>query len=159
MPIQLDNINDLKAFPRMVSFVNDLSKLTSKKEIVISLLNSLSSIISVKFLSFVEKEENELKVLYQTGDSNFVKNVFSHAMCEQIFDWVSAQKQVASLKIAGKEQFLFVPLIDSRETERIHHGMVVIHLLHPESLITFSNLSLSTLVGLFIIPFCCIQQW
>ncbi|GEM_PF-3378129 len=146
MPIQLENINNSKALPEIVLFVNALSRLSSKKEIIVSLLDTISSLIPVKFLSFVEKTQDELHVLYQLGDSGYVKNIFSNDMCKQIFEWVSSQKELASLKIAQKEQFLFIPLVDFENKKEINHGMIVVQLLHAGSLLNKElNMTLNTL--------------
>ena len=146
MLTELENINNSKALPEIVSFVNGLSRLSSKKEIVISLLDTISSLVTVKFLSFVEKDEDELCVLYQLGDSGLVKNVFSNEMCKQIFEWVSSQKELASLKIAEKEQFLFIPLIDFENEKEINHGMIVVQLLRVNALLDKElNMALNTL--------------
>ena len=85
------------------SFCNQLEQLDSKKNIAELLLDTLNKIISLKFLSFVEKKTDSLKVICQLGDSSSILNLFNQEMSEQIFEWVIRQKQLASLTLASKQ--------------------------------------------------------
>jgi len=136
MPLELENINISKPLNELVLFLNKLLTYKSKKDLVAGLLSSILNILEpVRFLSFVEKNDDELKVLYQIGDSKLVKDVFNEEMSHQIFNWVSLQRQTASLKLVDKEQFLFVPLIDSQGSNEINYGIVVIQLVRLDYLV------------------------
>lgn len=109
----------------VMSFINEVDKYLSKGDIAQVLLNTLNSMLSPEFLSFVERKEESLGVLCQLGESRSVKSVFSKDMSEQVFSWVLKHKQLSSLKVGGKEQFLFIPVIDSEGDQNIEHGIVV----------------------------------
>ena len=109
----------------IISFIGKLGKLLSKKDIAFTLLESLNSLLPVKFLSFVERAQNQLKVICQLGDGSSINNIFNKEMSHQIFDWVIKHKQLASLKLGEKEQFLFMPLLDQDGESIIEHGMLV----------------------------------
>ena len=87
----------------------------------------MNKIISLKFLSFVEKKTDSLKVICQLGDSSSILNLFNQEMSEQIFEWVIRQKQLASLTLASKQHFIFIPLIDQSKDRSIVHGMLVLY--------------------------------
>ena len=122
-------------------FSGTLENLTSKKDIAVLLLNRLQKVMPLKFSSFVEKNPDSLKVLCQLGDSDSILNLFNKEMSEQIFDWVIGQKQLASLTLAGKQHFIFIPLID-----KTIHGMIVLH--------TDSDFVLSKDLNIFINIIC-----
>ena len=118
---------NLNLLSEILSLSNELEKLSLKKDIAALLLNSLQKILPLKFLSFVERNPDSLKVICQSGDSSSILNLFNKEMSEQIFEWVIGQKQLASLTLAGKHHFIFIPLIDQNKDESIVHGMLVLH--------------------------------
>jgi len=139
---------NLKLLSEVLLLGNEFEKLNSKKDIATLLLDSIQKIFPLKFLSFVEKNSDSLKVLCQVGDSSSILNLFNKEISEQIFQWVIEQKQLASLTLAGKQHFVFIPLIDLDRGKSIIHGMIV---LHPDSnfvlskeLNTFINVACKT---------------
>ena len=123
MSPELKSQLNLNLLSEILSFNLEFEKLDSKKDIAVLLLNRLQKVIPLKFSSFVEKNPDSLKVLCQLGDSDSILNLFNKEMSEQIFDWVIGQKQLASLTLAGKQHFIFIPLID----KTIIHGMIILH--------------------------------
>ncbi|MBI3590319.1 MAG: SpoIIE family protein phosphatase [Candidatus Melainabacteria bacterium] len=128
MPVDLEKSNNSKVLVEIVSFIRELDKLSLKKEIGSLLLNEISLLLSPRFSSFVEKENDVLKVICQTGESDSVKNAFSNKMCLEIFDWVMNQKQLTSLKLSEKGQFVFIPILDQIKSQNIEHGILVIYI-------------------------------
>ena len=127
MSTELKTSINLNILPEILLLSNELEKVNSKKDIAVLLLNNLQKILPLKFLSFVERNPDSLKVLCQLGDSNSILNIFNKEMSEQIFDWVIGQKQLASLTLAGKQHFIFIPLINQNQDKSIIHGMIVLH--------------------------------
>ena len=124
-------INETNNLSEIMVFISKIEKLKSKKEIASALLSYLSSLFEARFSSFVEKEENNLKILCQLGDidsSQRIQNIFNKEMSLKLYDWVLSQKQLASLKLADKEHFIFLPLIDYDLDKLTEHGMLVFHL-------------------------------
>ena len=127
MLAELNSQINLNLLSEALLLSNDFEKLNFKKDIAALLLNTLQKILPLKFSSFVEKPLDSLKVICQSGDSNSVLNLFNKEMSEKIFDWVIGQKQLASLTLAGKQHFIFIPLIDQNQDKSIVHGMIVLH--------------------------------
>ena len=111
----------------IMSFCNEVEKLNSKKNIATLLLSSLRKGFPLKFLSFVERRQDALKILCQYGDSSPVLNLFNNETSEKIFDWVVGQKQLASLILANEQRFIFIPLVEQNKNESIIHGIIVLH--------------------------------
>lgn len=128
MLAELNSQINLNLLSEALLLSNNFEKLNFKKDIAALLLNTLQKILPLKFLSFVEKSLDSLKVICQSGDSASILNLFNKEMSEKIFDWVIGQKQLASLTLAGKQHFIFIPLIDQNQDKSIVHGMIVLHL-------------------------------
>ena len=134
MQIELEKLNknvSPNILSEIISFICKLEKLSSKKEVITHLVTTLHSLLQARFTSFVERDSSSLKIICQIGenDSNEkVQNIFNKEMCEQLFDWVIKHKQIASLKLAEKEQFIFIPIVDYDASKEIEHGMLVFHM-------------------------------
>ena len=144
MSTELKTSINLNLIPKILLLSSELEKLSFKKDIAVLLLNNLQKFFPLKFSSFVERNPDSLKVLCQLGNSNFILNLFNKEISEQIFDWVIGQKQLASLTLAGKQHFVFIPLIDQNQDKSIVHGMIV---LHPDSNFVLSK-DLNTFVNI-----------
>ena len=130
-------------------FIEKLKKSSNKNDIAFVLLNTLSLILRVKFLSFVEKTDNELKIVCQSGDPLQVQRVqemFNKGMSRQIYDFVIQKKQYASLKLGEKEQFIFIPLYDEDTKRKIEHGVVVCHLTDNYAMDKDTHLAVNILI-------------
>lgn len=128
MAIELEKASSKETPSVIISFVSELVKTSTKRDIVLALLTTLNSMLQVKFLSFIEKEDDFLKVTCQMGEDTYIKSAFSPSMCKEIFNWVMNQKKSMSLRLTEKEQFVFVPIMDRYMNKDIEHGIVVLHL-------------------------------
>ena len=131
---ELEKINNISGLNEISFFIHRLEKVSCKEEVANALLETLSTLLLSGFSSFVEKENDTLKVTCQFGDGNSnqkIKNIFNKEISKQLFDWVVRQKKIASLKLACEEQFLFVPLVDNVEKSDLVHGILVFDLLNP----------------------------
>ena len=100
----------------------------SSDELIPLYLEALRKILSIRFISFVEKKENDLKVVSQIGDSSAVVNLFDKKSSENIYEWVINHGKYASLSLAQGDKFIFIPVIDLQSLSKIVYGMVVINL-------------------------------
>lgn len=129
MMIELEKVNKPQILSELIAFVHKLDKYSTKKDVASILLETVSIILNAKFSSFVEKDISGLKVLCQYGESSSIKNIFTNEMSNQIFDWVTSQKQIATFKMAESSQFIFIPIVDYDFDQKIViHGMLVLHL-------------------------------
>lgn len=115
-------------FNEAESFIKKLNTFLSKKELINCLLEMLVRFTGATFGSFVEKENNTLKVISQIGESTVVKNTLNKEMCFQIFNWVTSKRKIATLKIALQDQFLFIPLVHEAGEIRIYNGIFVLYI-------------------------------
>lgn len=99
------------------------------------LLKVLYSLLNPKFISFVQRKERDLEVLDQIGDSKYVIEHFDEKNSEQIFNMVTEQDKLISLKMNGGEQFVFLPVIDKSLNKAFTHGIIVAHLSDPSQII------------------------
>ena len=128
MVLELKKASSKEDLSVIISFINEIEKSSTKRDIVLALLTTLNSMLQAKFLSFVEKEDDLLKVVCQMGEDTYIKSAFSPSMCKEIFNWSMNQKKPMSLKLTEKEQFIFVPILDRCKNEDIEHGIVVLHI-------------------------------
>lgn len=127
--------NESDFIPSMLSGLSLLSQVAgeihSRSELVALYLEALKKILPVRFISFVEKKDNDLKVICQLGDSNAVINLFNKKSSENIYEWVVNQDKYVLLSLAQGEKFVFIPVIDVKNTSKKVYGMVVINLEDP----------------------------
>lgn len=145
---KLGKINSSSDLTEISSFIYKLERQTTKKDVVSAFLFTLSSLIGAKFSSFVEKEENNLKIVCQLGEhtlSQKIQNIFDKEISSRLYDWILSKKQLASLKLADKENFIFLPLMDQDSDKLFEHGMAVFYL--PEKSTEINN-ALNTMLNI-----------
>lgn len=124
---ELEKINNSNINREIISFLHDLETVSSGKEAANLLLKTISLRLNANFSSFVQKDGNLIRVISQTGESSYVKETFTKEMSQEIYKWVMKQKDLICLKLGGKEQFVFIPLVDYYKDQIIEHGLLVFH--------------------------------
>lgn len=123
--------NNVHPLIQIDSFLSKLDKLQSKHDIALALLSTLNPLLSAQFSSFVERTGDNLKIVCQFGNlasAHIIQRIFKKEMCERLFDWAIDQERLASLRLLEKELFVFLPITDYDQTNKIVHGIVVFHI-------------------------------
>lgn len=136
----INNIDEISVFPK------ELDNFYIKEDVAKHLLVRTSTILSSVFSSYVERCNGTLNVICEVGDDSSVKNVFTSGMSFEIVDWVVEQKQLATLKLNENKQFIFVPVIDQREKDKIEHGMLFFNITSPGFELTKKQISIINLL-------------
>src|SRR3989338_8912871 len=119
--ISTDRFGEISFFSTM------LEKISSKNEIAELLLNTVSKLFQINFVLMVDKKPDDLRVVNQLGNENFMVRTLKMAMSSEVITWVCEQNKPAFLNVSNDEQFIFIPLVDFHNGRKLNHGVVVIN--------------------------------
>lgn len=131
----ISEVKNLKAatdLREVEDYIIKLNSCTNKKQVSNEIVNILYRLLNPLFVSYVVQEDSNLRVLSQSGEKAYIKDIhslFTRKISEDIYTLVSETRKTISMNFLPAQNFLFVPVVDRQLDQQVEiHGMLVIYL-------------------------------